>query len=51
MAAAEHKRAGAVRYPTYWVNRFNLPAEKLGEKPDGTSNNFQGLLDFVLDKE
>lgn len=38
-------------YPTYWVNRFNLPAEKLGEKPDGTSNNFQGLLDFVLDKE
>ena len=35
-------------YPTYWVNRFNLPTEKLGVKPDGTSNNFQGLLDFIL---
>ncbi len=35
-------------YPTYWVNRFNLPAEKAGMKPDGTSDNFQGLLDFVL---
>lgn len=35
-------------YPTYWVNRFDLPAEKLGVQPDGTSNNFQGLLNFVL---
>ena len=38
-------------YPTYWVNRFNLPAEKLGVEPDATSNNFQGLLDFVLGAE
>jgi len=38
-------------YPTYWVNRFSLPAEKLGIRPDGTSDNFQGLLDFVLGKE
>lgn len=37
-------------YPTYWVNRFNLPTEKLGIQADGTSNNFQGLLDFVLGK-
>lgn len=35
-------------YPTYWVNRFNLPTEKLGIQADGTSNSFQGLLDFVL---
>lgn len=35
-------------YPTYWVNRFNLPTENLGIKADATSNNFQGLLDFVL---
>ncbi|MDO9586239.1 MAG: haloacid dehalogenase type II, partial [Syntrophales bacterium] len=37
-------------YPTYWVNRFNLPDENLGTTPDGTSHNFQGLLDFVLSK-
>ncbi len=38
-------------YPTYWVNRFNLPMEKLNVQADGTSNDFQGLLDFVLRKE
>ncbi len=38
-------------YPTYWVNRFNLPAEKLGNEADGTSQDFQGLLDFVLGAE
>ena len=37
-------------YSTFWVNRFNVPAEKLGVQADGTSNNFQGLLDFVLGK-
>lgn len=37
-------------YTTYWVNRFNLPAEELGVKADRTSNNMQGLLDFVLGK-
>lgn len=41
---------GAKRFgfPTYWVNRFNLPAEKIGNPPDGTSADFQGLLNFVL---
>ncbi|KAB2939752.1 MAG: haloacid dehalogenase type II [Hyphomicrobium sp.] len=34
-------------YPTYWVNRFNLPAEQLGIGPDATSNAV-GLLRFVL---
>jgi 2-haloacid dehalogenase len=38
-------------YPTYWVNRFNLPTEKLDVQADATSNNFQGLLDFVLGKD
>lgn len=38
-------------YPTYWVNRFNLPTEKLGIQTDGTANNFQGLLDFILSGE
>ena len=35
-------------YATYWVNRFNLPLENLGILPDKTSNNMQGLLDFIL---
>ncbi len=35
-------------YPTYWVNRFNLPAEELGIEADKTSNNLEGLLRFVL---
>jgi 2-haloacid dehalogenase len=37
-------------YPTFWVNRFAVPAEELGLKADGTSRDFQGLLDFVLGK-
>ncbi len=37
-------------YPTYWVNRFNLPTEKLGIQADATSQDIQGLLDFVLGK-
>jgi hypothetical protein len=35
-------------YTTYWVNRFNLPADKLGTAADATSTNMQGLVDFVL---
>jgi 2-haloacid dehalogenase len=35
-------------YATYWVNRFNLPAEELGLKADATSTDMQGLLGFVL---
>lgn len=38
-------------YPTYWVNRFALPAEKLGTAPNGTSGSFQGLLEFTLGSE
>jgi 2-haloacid dehalogenase len=35
-------------YPTYWVNRFNLPAEELSVGADMTSNNMDGLLNYVL---
>jgi 2-haloacid dehalogenase len=35
-------------YPTYWVNRFNLPPEQLGLPPNATSNDIAGLLDFVF---
>jgi 2-haloacid dehalogenase len=35
-------------YPTYWVNRFNLPAERLGIEADRTSNDLRGVLEFVL---
>jgi 2-haloacid dehalogenase len=37
-------------YSTYWVNRFHLPMEELGTKPDGTSDDMDGLLEFVLGK-
>ena len=35
-------------YTTFWVNRFDLPAEKLGLEADKTSRNLDGLLEFVL---
>ena len=35
-------------YPTYWVNRFNLPVERLDVKADATSPDMAGLLEFVL---
>jgi len=37
-------------YPTFWVNRFNQPLEQLGTRPDGMSENLDGLLDFVLNR-
>jgi 2-haloacid dehalogenase len=35
-------------YPTYWVNRFSLPPEGIGAKPDQTSTNLEVVLQFVL---
>jgi 2-haloacid dehalogenase len=35
-------------YPTYWINRFGVPAERLGLAPDGTGPDLQGFVDFVL---
>lgn len=40
--------AKAFGYPTFWVNRFGQPLEQLGSRPDGSSENLNGLLDFVL---
>ena len=37
-------------YPTFWVNRFNLPVEELGIEPDKSSNDMEGLLEFVLNE-
>jgi 2-haloacid dehalogenase len=37
-------------YPTFWVNRFKLPTEKLGVEADGTSHDMSGLLDFMAVK-
>lgn len=42
--AAGAKRFG---YPTFWVNRANLPLEELGIAPDGTSAGLQDLVAFV----
>lgn len=35
-------------YTTYWVNRFNQPLEELDARPDQTSTDLNGLLEFVL---
>ena len=34
-------------FPTYWVNRLNLPMERLGERPDGTGRDLADLVAFV----
>jgi 2-haloacid dehalogenase len=38
-------------YQTFWVNRFGLPAERLGVPADGTSKDLEGFLEFVLGRE
>ncbi len=38
-------------YPTFWVNRFNAPAEELGVDADAAGNDLTSLLKFVLSKE
>jgi len=40
--------AKAFGYTTYWVNRFGLPAERLGLDPDRTGRDVEGFVDFVL---
>ena len=34
-------------YPTFWVNRLNLPTERLGVSPDGIGKNMNDLVGFV----
>jgi 2-haloacid dehalogenase len=40
--------ATAFGYPTIWINRFDQPKEELGVRPDRTSRDLSGLLQFVL---
>jgi 2-haloacid dehalogenase len=35
-------------YPTFWVNRLNLPVEELGVAPDGIGSGLGDLVKFVL---
>jgi len=39
--------AKAFGYTTFWVNRLNLPAERLGVSPDGTGTTLRDLVDFI----
>ena len=34
-------------YTTFWVNRLNLPVEKLGVAPDAIGHNLTDLVSFV----
>jgi 2-haloacid dehalogenase len=34
-------------YPTFWVNRLDLPAERLGVFPDGAGKTMDDLVGFV----
>lgn len=34
-------------YPTFWVNRLNLPAEELGVSADGQGRTLEDVLTFV----
>ncbi len=35
-------------YPTFWVNRLNVPVEELSAAPDGIGSGLGDLLTFVL---
>ena len=39
--------AKAFGYTTFWVNRLNLPAERLGVFPDGVGKDLHDLVGFV----
>ena len=39
--------AKAFGYPTYWVNRFNMPPEELDEPVDATCQDLSSLSNFV----
>jgi 2-haloacid dehalogenase len=34
-------------YPTFWVNRLNLPVEELGVAPDAMGGNLSDLVTFI----
>jgi 2-haloacid dehalogenase len=35
------------RYPTFWVNRLDLPAEELGVAPDAMGRDLTDVVKFV----
>ncbi len=37
-------------YPTFWVNRLQLPVERLGVAPDGTGASLDDLERFVISR-
>jgi 2-haloacid dehalogenase len=49
-ASASWDAAGAKAfgYPSFWVNRANLPVEALGAVPDAVGSNMADLVRFVL---
>jgi 2-haloacid dehalogenase len=49
VAFAGWDAAGAKRfgYPTFWVNRLNLPGEELGVAPDATGRGLADLVSFA----
>jgi 2-haloacid dehalogenase len=34
-------------YPTFWVNRWHVPADQLGTEPDKVGNTLESLVEFV----
>lgn len=50
VAFAGWDASGAKRfgYPTFWVNRLDLPAEKLGVAPDAAGRNLSDLVRFAM---
>lgn len=38
--------AKAFGYPTFWVNRLNVPVEKLGVVPDAIGVNLADMVKF-----
>jgi 2-haloacid dehalogenase len=49
VAFAGWDAAGAKRFgfPTFWVNRLNLPPEELGAKADASAPGMAGLVEYV----
>jgi len=39
--------AKAFGYPTFWLNRLNLPHEELGSSPDAVGSGFPDLLHYL----
>jgi 2-haloacid dehalogenase len=48
-ASASWDAAGAKAfgYPSFWVNRANLPVESLGAAPDAIGSGMADLVTFV----